>query len=224
MLPLEPNLLRGGIMRYIIIVFLVLVATLAFAQGEPHSLYGTIQNLDSTIPSADCINFCAYFGIESLCFPEDSGIGQVRYLEGYGVWLIHMEIFDPAPGDGDEVDILFWNTCNDEGASIVVTIDTLGSSQDIGEIMLGVMGVDEGRIPGEISIRAYPNPFNAECRIEGASSVEIVDITGKILRNIDGEGSLMWDGRDDYGRDLPSGIYFISDRKTGRYSRVLMLR
>lgn len=212
-------------MRYAMaILFIALVATVASAQSEPHSLYGTVQNSDLTIPSADCINFCAYFGVESLCFPEDSGIGQIRYLEASGVWLIHTEIFDPAPADGEEVDILFWNTCNDEGASVPVTIDLSGSSQNMGDITLGVMDVDDGRVPDEVSIRAYPNPFNAECRIEGASSVSIVDIYGKTLRNIAGEGSLIWDGRDDHGRDLPSGIYFIRDRATGRYSRVSMLR
>ena len=212
-------------MRYAMaILFVALAATMALAQSEPHSLYGTVQNTDSSIPSADCLGFCAYFGVESLCFPEDSGIGRIRYLEASGVWLIHSEIFDPAPGDGDTVDILFWNTCNDEGASVVVTIDTSGPSQDLGVISLGVTGVEDRPIPNEASIRAFPNPFNSECRIEGASSVSIVDINGKTLRNIDGDGSLIWDGRDDDGRDLPSGIYFITDRRTGRYSRVLMLR
>jgi len=212
-------------MRYAMaILFIALLATVASAQSEPHSLYGTVQNSDSSIPSADCLRFCAYFGSESLCFPEDSGIGRIRYLEASGVWLIHSEIFDPAPGDGDEVTILFWNDCNDEGASVPVTIDLSTSSQDLGTITLGVMGVEDRPVPSEASIRAFPNPFNSECRIEGASSVSIVDINGKTLRNIVGGGSLIWDGRDDDGRDLPSGIYFINDRRTGRYSRVLMLR
>lgn len=66
----------------------------------------------------------------------------------------------------------------------------------------------------------YPNPFNPETTIRfslvraGAVQLEIYNIRGqKIKTLIDshedaGENSIVWDGKSDYGRFVPSGVYF----------------
>jgi hypothetical protein len=66
----------------------------------------------------------------------------------------------------------------------------------------------------------YPNPFNASTRIryrtpqEGQVTLEVFNILGQEVRCLvradqpAGEHTVVWDGRDDDGRGLPSGIYF----------------
>jgi ligand-binding sensor domain-containing protein len=65
----------------------------------------------------------------------------------------------------------------------------------------------------------FPNPFNPETHIEydlpekGPVSLEIYDVTGRLVRTLvraeQGTGSHAetWDGRDDEGGAVPSGVY-----------------
>jgi len=70
------------------------------------------------------------------------------------------------------------------------------------------------------SLTASPNPFNPRGEIsyrvppgEGAR-ILIHDVSGALVRTLVGkgglvQGSVVWDGRDDAGRALPSGVYFV---------------
>jgi len=66
-----------------------------------------------------------------------------------------------------------------------------------------------------------PNPFNAQTIISfevpelSQSNLRIYDVSGRLvrvlLRNdvvIGGRREIVWDGRDDAGRSLASGVYF----------------
>ncbi|HHS50815.1 MAG TPA: T9SS type A sorting domain-containing protein [candidate division Zixibacteria bacterium] len=211
-------------MRYYTLLAAILVALTAFGQGTPISIYGTILNPDMTVPEADCITFCAHYGVQSLCFPEDSGVGRIRYDESRGSWLVRADNFDPEPPNGAVIEIYFWNLCNDEGASVSVTIDTSYPSHDMGEVVLGETGIKEASRPEVAELQIYPNPFNAACIIEGSASIEIHDISGRVVRTIGGNGWLMWDGTSSTGIELPSGIYFVRAVDTGAVRRVVFLR
>jgi flagellar hook assembly protein FlgD len=67
----------------------------------------------------------------------------------------------------------------------------------------------------------YPNPFNPETTIEfdlpkdASLQLKIYDVTGKLVRTYaDGERwdagyhSVVWDGKDERGKSLSSGMYF----------------
>jgi len=66
----------------------------------------------------------------------------------------------------------------------------------------------------------YPNPFNGETRLtlslpqHGRVRVEIVDLLGRSVRRLyEGEAregylELLWDGRDEQGRNAASGVYY----------------
>lgn len=68
--------------------------------------------------------------------------------------------------------------------------------------------------------QSYPNPFNTSTVISfdlnrpEPVTCEIYTLAGRKVRSIfqnvpaSGRHLLKWDGRDDAGRDLPSGIYF----------------
>ena len=78
---------------------------------------------------------------------------------------------------------------------------------------------------------AYPNPFNPsthipyELRTAGKVQIEIYDIRGRIVWNQTLEHSsagsfgLRWEGVDNNGRPVTSGIYFYR-MKAGKYSQV----
>ena len=67
---------------------------------------------------------------------------------------------------------------------------------------------------------AVPNPFNPQTRIEyelaatGPTSLRIFDATGRLVRTLAeglrpaGTHVAIWDGRNDAGRVLASGVYF----------------
>lgn len=74
-----------------------------------------------------------------------------------------------------------------------------------------------------------PNPFTVETGIRfslpGASSARLTfyDVRGRKVRRLEGEEELgggvhglLWDGRDDRGRELPSGVYFYKLEAGGR--------
>jgi N-acetylmuramoyl-L-alanine amidase len=78
-----------------------------------------------------------------------------------------------------------------------------------------------GTMPGEFQLHQnYPNPFNPETRIvfdlaeAGDVRLEVIDILGRTVRTLasdfstPGRYTVTWNGRDDDGRALPSGIYF----------------
>ncbi len=94
------------------------------------------------------------------------------------------------------------------------------------------MSVAEGlpKIP-ELIIR--PNPFNSVCRIEltGANveSGELIvfGIDGRPVRRLKPDKSdvIFWDGINDAGKPMPTGVYFISiNNDVRRAGRVVLLK
>jgi hypothetical protein len=84
----------------------------------------------------------------------------------------------------------------------------------------GVTATGEPPVPVDLSIVARPNPFNPTTviRVAGTgaerATVTIYDVTGRRVRGLwDGragaERSLVWDGRNDAGRAVASGAYFV---------------
>ncbi len=72
-----------------------------------------------------------------------------------------------------------------------------------------------------LSVRAYPNPFNPETTIEynlksnALVVIQIYDVQGKNVRSLGGDYrqagtyTLKWDGLNESGTQVPSGVYFI---------------
>ncbi|MBN1326398.1 MAG: T9SS type A sorting domain-containing protein, partial [Candidatus Cloacimonetes bacterium] len=66
----------------------------------------------------------------------------------------------------------------------------------------------------------YPNPFNPETKIEyyldrnQKIEISIYNLRGQKIRKLEnsvreaGYHSVIWDGSDNNGRKMPSGIYF----------------
>ncbi|HHS50016.1 MAG TPA: hypothetical protein ENN07_02755 [candidate division Zixibacteria bacterium] len=71
--------------------------------------------------------------------------------------------------------------------------------------------------PSEIEISAFPNPFNATCKIVASGTVAIYDIAGRRVRELGYiDNSTIWDGADDAGAELPTGVYLIKAEHGGQ--------
>jgi hypothetical protein len=65
-----------------------------------------------------------------------------------------------------------------------------------------------------------PNPFSTQTKIgfelpsAAAATIRIYDVSGRLVKRIErvdahkGFNAILWDGRDESGRDVASGIYF----------------
>ena len=85
---------------------------------------------------------------------------------------------------------------------------------------------------------AWPNPFNPATRIHftldraTTLSVALFDVSGRQVRGLHagrlpaGEHELRWDGRDDAGRPLASGLYLMSLESSGvtRRDKLILLK
>lgn len=80
---------------------------------------------------------------------------------------------------------------------------------------------DRPQLPPNLQLSAYPNPFNPQTAfsfsLNEAVSVEMTihDLSGRHVRSLvqgraypAGDHTIRWDGRDDQGRRLASGMYF----------------
>jgi hypothetical protein len=97
----------------------------------------------------------------------------------------------------------------------------------------GTTSVGEAPSPGILTLRAQPNPFNptTTIRIDGIGYREvrlvIYDVAGRVVRQLwnaplPTTGTIAWDGRDDEGRAVASGTYFLR-ASTASVSRTLKL-
>jgi len=80
-----------------------------------------------------------------------------------------------------------------------------------------------------IMASAYPNPFNPETAISytvknaGPVTMRIFSIDGRLIRTLKqgevteaGTHEVSWNGMDNLGHHVPSGIYFVkTSQKTG---------
>lgn len=80
--------------------------------------------------------------------------------------------------------------------------------------------------PASLKSRVYPNPSSGIFYIDISSgvitnnSVCILDISGRVIRNIYGTGSLTWDGKTENGMEARPGMYLIHVR-TGQYQEFI---
>lgn len=101
-----------------------------------------------------------------------------------------------------------------------------------------VPATDAGAVPGPALLSpAYPNPFNPSTTLrfrlerDVALRLEVVDATGRRLRLLAdgpyaaGSHELRWDGRDEAGNALPSGLYLarLSGRDVTTQTQKLLL-
>ena len=118
----------------------------------------------------------------------------------------------------------------DQGATLGFSLtvsDSLGlSNTDTVQVAVVSLSTTDQVFNGSGTITITPNPFNGYAKInfqttkKGNSKIFLFDIRGKQLRvwrfNNLISGSVRWDGKDQYGLDLMSGLYFVAFQTLGK--------
>ena len=145
-----------------------------------------------------------------------------------GVWDPEMSLVGAATDTTNQVQQFPGITHDGLGNSYVTWTDwrlpaSLGRNKEVfykvGSAV--VTSVEVSPAPVGPALRAYPNPFNPMTTISftvergGPISLRIYDVRGRLVRTLANEpmaaGSkrLTWDGRDDLGRPMSSGAYYL---------------
>jgi hypothetical protein len=130
-----------------------------------------------------------------------------------------------------------------ETGSYGIRFNDFSLAYQIGEGGTGVDGSGSGfgagsdDRSGQLRLRQNdPNPFGGQTAIEfelAAAAdvrVEVYDVAGRLVAVLSddsldaGEHSVTWDGKDDFGRDVAAGVYFVSVRSEGAELRRKMVR
>ena len=92
---------------------------------------------------------------------------------------------------------------------------------DIGAYEYGIDSHGNEMVPGKIPLYNYPNPFNPETTIffaleqESLTELNIYNLKGQLVRRllkeimICGEHDINWDGNDNFGNIVRSGLYLV---------------
>ncbi len=98
--------------------------------------------------------------------------------------------------------------------------------------------VDDGNVPvSGLGLSVYPTPFNPKTTARfyvqdaGPIKLDVYNVQGRVVRSLSQEAAsgwvdISWNGKDDSGMSLPSGLYFLNAR-TGSQSetvRALLLK
>jgi hypothetical protein len=110
-----------------------------------------------------------------------------------------------------------------------------------GSLRIRPVGVEEGNeaIPHEFALKQnYPNPFNPETNVEFALpkeqdvSLVVYNLLGQEVKTLvntrlaAGWHQAHWDGRNEQGSDVPSGVYFyrLYTPEFSQTSKMILLR
>jgi flagellar hook assembly protein FlgD len=115
------------------------------------------------------------------------------------------------------------------------------------------IGIEENANP-ILSLAVYPNPFSRKtviryriqdtgyksqkttgeeiCIMNPESCIQIYDLSGRLVRTLKLSivncqlSIVLWDGRDENGKILPSGIYFVSfnNKEIKERKKVILIR
>jgi len=143
------------------------------------------------------------------------------YIEAPVEW--HEYVYDLSAHDGQDVYIAIRCVSND---ALVLYVDDFTVHSDGGYV-----SNDDEVIPALVNALSanYPNPFNPETTIrfstaaKGPVSIDIYNVKGQLVRKLvdetkaAGSHKVVFDGRDNNGRSVASGIYYYR-MKTGKFS------
>jgi immune inhibitor A len=152
---------------------------------------------------------------------------------------------DPYPGTTNARAFNSTTTPGSLGYSGVVSFVTVSNISDSDSLMTADFSVslasgilEDVRPQSPVSARNYPNPFNAGTQIEvnsvrpGPVRVDVYDLLGArvwshtSLQRAAGPWRILWDGRDETGRPLASGVYWyrVTMAGTEAHGRMVMIK
>jgi len=204
-----------------------------------------VRSLTSTNVIRTNGNGLQEFGLWMLLRPvTDIDLSTVRmsttFLHAGTVSEIKIDTKRPKIGDLDQdmfTDIAFWFRTSDIHALLAhvpngqaITILITGKTLSDGVPFRGSIDMVKQGGSSTIAATASPNPLNPETTIsysvggDGPVSVRIFSVDGRLVRVLSEEPAaagtyrVRWNGADDGGRRVPSGIYFVRVEQNGESS------
>lgn len=123
-----------------------------------------------------------------------------------------------------------------DGSGLVDAPDVAIVESTLGGLCSNLVGVDEPVAGSSVmDVRVLPNPCRETATLllrvglAGLVDVDVFDASGRLVRNLGqgaldrGVASLSWDTRDQAGRAVPSGVYFVLVRSAGQEVRRTLL-
>ncbi len=118
---------------------------------------------------------------------------------------------------------------NSAGGTVATRVQMLAEILDFFDTP-GSFGqpVDAVAPVGEFFSKNYPNPFNPSTKIEfnlpkaGHLSLKVFNVRGELVKTLIDEkwgaglGSIIWDGNNDFGEQVSSGVFFYEIRTAGK--------
>ena len=148
-----------------------------------------------------------------------------------GYWAISVGNFPTAWQAGDRLHVELYSEAYSLKGELTIRLTTEGSDQ--GEIVMTmqteITGAGRSSQPTEVTLLSnYPNPFNPSTEIQYGLpqamkvTITIYDISGRIVKTLisktqaAGFHQVSWDGTDDHGVKVGSGVYLCHLLAGGR--------
>jgi Tol biopolymer transport system component len=176
------------------------------------------------ITSDPALEFCPSWS------PDGSRISFSTDRSGsIDIWVIPVE-GGPATQITTDPASDFYPSWSPDGSRIAFSSDRTGDNE-IWVIEVGQTGIEEKK-PGKVipftMHQNYPNPFNPTTTIlfdlpsRANLSILLYDSRGRLVRTLSerrvwvaGNHRIHWDGKDERGAAVPSGLYFCTITKEG---------
>ncbi|MDH3215355.1 MAG: T9SS type A sorting domain-containing protein [Candidatus Krumholzibacteria bacterium] len=208
-----------------------------FFQSAPDSGY-SVDNLAPWAPMGFTVAYNTGAGNHLTWDPsEDEDFKYYNIYRAAGPFATP----NGPPGAGDwelihaTIDLEWYDDPQYDGWNIwykMTTVDLAGNESD--QVVWGddpgeVVGIGDIVTPDQFALyQNVPNPFNPTTVIRydvpaggGSVSLKIFDAAGRLVRTLingeqtSGQKTATWDGRDDHGQMVASGVYFYRMRAEG---------
>ena len=175
-----------------------------------------------------------------------TGTTPTATITSPGVLHIEMDSDTPLFSDGTLLNVIFraiGNTAATTVAQIIPSNFYYNQTQITGitngYIVLSASTANDDELASPVStLGAYPNPFNPSTTISFATvaaqpvHITVYNLKGQLVRNLANETmsvgthEVVWNGKDDNGSEMSSGIYFVRLQHSGqtRTIKVLMTK
>ncbi len=194
---------------------------------------GTYLNPETfVVVCVDSSKFRSHFPDQTIKTIGNMGFGlsgsgdQVKLFNGLGLLVDSVQYDDQSPwpseadGQGPTLELVHPDS-NNVLAKNWQASQNHGSPGRINSVFTGIEA-NSPRLPSENFrvLGSYPNPFNQTTHIQfqlthGAMvKIQIYDVRGQLIRHypakqyVAGRHSVIWDGTNDQGTSLSSGLYF----------------
>jgi len=182
---------------------------------------------------SSCLEF-----VDASPSPLTSGFDLVQNAGGEGFIKVALYGARPVTEAGPVLNLRF-RVKNSSFRQTAVRWEKIVFNEQEFRISETLVGAAEKESPAPITYGLsgnYPNPFNPGTTVEYASDCDgeirlaVFDMQGRKVRELvrgwrcPGEYKADWDGKDDRGLDVPTGLYFCRLEGGGRVSVIKMLK